>query len=145
MNQNLLLVTGDTYFGKLLLQSLEREGYRVHVTKGKGEAVVRADEHNCPLAFLDSDLGYKVVSEIGRALRTLNPNIRLVLFSDEDTPPALDELRPWRLLHKPYHLPEVLTMLKDNSTPISKPTSKPVPSTPVQTATTEPSWLQDVS
>jgi REP element-mobilizing transposase RayT len=144
MNQNLLLVTGDAYFGKLLLQGLEREGYRVHITKGKGEAVVRADEHNCSLAFLDSDLGYKVVSEIGRALRTLNSTIRLVLFSDEDTPPALDELRPWTLLHKPYHLPEVLTMLKDNSTPLSKPTSKPVPSTPVQTAP-EPSWLQDVS
>jgi REP element-mobilizing transposase RayT/CheY-like chemotaxis protein len=145
MNKDLLLVTGDAYFGKLLLQSLEREGYHVHITKGKGEAVVRADEHNCPLAFLDSDLGSKSVSEIGRALRMLNPTIRLILFSDEESPPALDELRPWSLLRKPYHLPEVLTMLKDNSTPISKPTSKPTPSTPVQTATPEPLWLQDVS
>ena len=145
MNKNLLLVTGDAYFGKLLLQSLEREGYNVHVTKGKGEAVVRADEHNCPLAFLDSDLGFKAVSDIGQALRMLNPNIRLILFSDEETPPALDEIRPWTLLRKPYHLPEVLTMLKDNSTPIVKPASKPVPSTPVQTAAPEPAWLQDVS
>ena len=145
MNKNLLLVTGDAYFGKLLLQSMEREGYHVHITKGKGEAVVRADEHNCPLAFLDSDLGYKTVSEIGRALRMLNPNIRLVLFSDEDTPPTLDEIRPWSLLRKPYHLPEVLTMLKNNSTPISTPAAKHTPSTPVQTITSEPSWLQDVS
>ena len=145
MNKNLLLITADAYFAKILLQSLEREGYRVHVTKGKGEAVVRADEHNCPLAFLDSDLGYKAVSEIGRALRTLNPNIRLVLFSDEDTPPTLDELHPWTLLRKPYHLPEVLTMLKDNSTPISTPTSTPTPSPPVQTVSPEPSWMQDVS
>ena len=145
MNKNLLLVTGDGYFAKILLQNLEREGYTVHITKGKGEAVVRADEHNCSLAFLDSDLGSKSVSEIGRALRMLTPNIRLVLFSDEETPPALDELRPWTLLRKPYHLPEVLTMLKDNSTPISKPTSKPAPSTPVQTISPEPAWLQDVS
>ena len=145
MNKNLLLVTADAYFAKILLQSLEREGYRVHVAKGKGEAVVRADEQNCPLALLDSDLGYKGVSEIGRALRTLNPNIRLVLFSDEDAPSALDEIRPWTLLRKPYYLPEVLTMLKDNSTPISKPASKSTSPAPVQTASREPSWLQDVS
>ncbi len=145
MNKSLLLVSADAYFAKILLQSLEREGYRVHVTKGKGESVVRADEHNCTLAFLDSDLGQNSVLDIGRALRMLNPNIRLILFSDEDTPPALDELRPWTLLRKPYYLPEVLTMLKDNSTPISKPASNPTPSTPVQTANPEPLWLQDVS
>ncbi|MFT3892345.1 MAG: IS200/IS605 family transposase [Anaerolineales bacterium] len=145
MNKNLLLVSGDAYFGKLLLQALEREGYTVHVTKGKGEAVVRADEHNCSLAFLDSDLGVKSVSEIGRALRMLNPNMRLALFSDQDTPPMLDEIQPWTLLRKPFYLPEILTMLKDNSNPISKPASKPSPSTPVQTATPEPAWLQDVS
>jgi REP element-mobilizing transposase RayT/ActR/RegA family two-component response regulator len=145
MNKDLLLVTGDAYFGKLLLQGMEREGYHIHITKSKGEAVVRADEHNCPLAFLDSDLGYKAVSEIGRALRSLNPNIRLILFSDEDTPPALDEIRPWSLLHKPYHLPDVLTMLKDNSTPVVKPAAQPTPSAPVQTAIPEPAWLKDVS
>ena len=145
MNKNLLLVTGDMYFGRRLLQNLEREGYRLQVTKGKGEAVVRADEHNCPLAFLDSDLGYKNISEIGRALRALNPGIRLVLFSDEETPPALDEIRPWALLRKPFQLPEVLTMLKDNSSPIAKPAAKPIPSAPVQTASPEPAWLQDVS
>ena len=142
MDKSLLLVTADAYFAKVLLQSLEREGYRVHIVKGKGEAVVRADEQNCSLAFLDTDLGQRLASEIGRALRTLNPNIRLVLFSDEDTPPALDEIRPWTLLRKPYHLPELLNMLNNNSTPISKPAKTPTPSTPVQT--TELPWLQDV-
>ncbi|NWG08252.1 MAG: IS200/IS605 family transposase [Chloroflexi bacterium] len=145
MNKNLLLVSADTYFTKVLLQSLEREGYRVHTAKGKGEAVVRADEQNCSLAFLDMDLGYKAVSEYGRALRSLNPNIRLVLFSDEDVPPVLDEIRPWILLRKPYYLPDVLTMLNENPASTPKPAKTPTPSHPVQTTSTEPVWLRDVS
>ncbi len=142
MNKSLLLVTADAYFAKLLLQNLEREGYRVHTVKGKGEAVVRADEQNCSLAFLDADLGYKSVSEIGRALRSLNPSIRLVLFSDDDAPPTLDEIRPWSLLRKPYQLPDVLNMLNNRSTPISKPAKAPTPATSVQQ---ELPWLKDVT
>jgi REP element-mobilizing transposase RayT/CheY-like chemotaxis protein len=145
MTNSLLLVTADTNFSRVLLQGLEREGYRVHVVKGKGEAVVRADEQNCSLAFLDMDLGYKAVVEIGRALRMLNANIRLILFSDEDTPPALDEIRPWTLSRKPYYLPDLLNMLNNKSTPISKPAKTPTPSNPVQTANQELPWLQDVS
>src|SRR5215510_4322569 len=98
MLKNILLVTADANFARVLLQGLEQEGHRVHIVKGKGEAIVRADEANCSLAFLDLDLGKKAVADIGGSLRTLNPNIRLVLFSDEDAPPALDELRPWTLL-----------------------------------------------
>jgi len=145
MTNSLLLVTADTNFSRVLLHGLEREGYRVHVVKGKGEAVVRADEQNCSLAFLDMDLGYKAVVEIGRALRMLNANIRLILFSDEDTPPALDEIRPWTLSRKPYYLPDLLNMLNNKSTPISKPAKTPTPSNPVQTANQELPWLQDVS
>src|SRR5574341_1565254 len=100
MAKAVLLVTADTNFAKVLLQGLEQEGYRIHVVKGKGEAVVRADEENCSLAFLDMDLGYKAVTEIGRSLRMLNSNIELILFSGEDSVPALDEIRPWTLLHK---------------------------------------------
>ncbi len=141
MNRHLLLVTTDAGFANLLLQSLEREGYRVHIAKRKGEAIVRADEENCDLAFLDLDLGTQMVLEIGNALRTLNANIRLALFTDDDSiPPALDELRPWTLLRKPYHLPEVLNMLNEKSTP----SSKPIPQQPSYPDST-PLWLQDVN
>lgn len=145
MAKDLLLVTTDANFAKVLLQGLEREGYRVHVAKGKGEAVVRADEENCTLAFLDMDLGYKAVADIGRSLRTLNANIGLVLFSDQDSLPALDEIRPWTLLRKPYHLPDLLTMLNDNSTPISKPSKGGAEPRAVHTASPGLPWLQDVT
>lgn len=145
MAKDLLLVTTDANFAKGLLQGLEREGYRVHVAKGKGEAVVRADEENCTLAFLDTDLGYKAVADIGRSLRTLNANIGLVLFSDQDSLPALDEIRPWILLRKPYHLPDLLTMLNDNSTPLSKPSKGVAEPRAVHTASPGLPWLQDVT
>ncbi len=143
MTKSLLLVTADTSFARVLLQGLEQEGYRVHVAKGRGEAVVRADEENCSLAFLDMDFGYKAVYEIGRALRMLNANIDLVLFAETDTPPLLDEIRPWTLLRKPYYLPDLLTMLNKNSTPHSKSTR--VPSQSVDTSNPTLPWLQDVT
>jgi REP element-mobilizing transposase RayT/CheY-like chemotaxis protein len=145
MAKDLLLVTTDANFAKVLLQGLEREGYRVHVVKGKGEAVVRADEENCILAFLDMDLGYKSVADIGRSLRMLNSNIELSLFSDEESLPALDELRPWTLLRKSYYLPDLLPMLNDNSTPLSKPSKGTSEPRAIQTASPGLPWLQDVT
>ena len=145
MARDLLLVTADANFARMLLQGLEQAGYRLHTARGKGEAVIRADEQNCTLAFLDADLGYKAVVDIGRSLRMLNAHIGLVLFSDEDTPPALDEIRPWTLLRKPYYLSDVLNMLNANSTPpfkSSRPTTEP---RAVETASQGPLWLQDVS
>ncbi|HEX6270843.1 MAG TPA: IS200/IS605 family transposase [Anaerolineales bacterium] len=145
MAKDLLLVTTDTYFAKVLLQALGQEGYRVHTARGKGEAVVRADEGNCSLAFLDMDLGYKAVAEIGSSLRMLNPHIDLALFSDEDSIPAMDEIRPWALLRKPYHLPDVLTMLNNNPTPLSKPSKTTADPRAVQTGHQGLPWLQDAT
>lgn len=142
MAKNILLVTADANFARVLLQGLEQEGYRLHVVKGKGEAIVRADEENCSLAFLDLDLGESAVADIGRALRTLNPNLKLVLFSEADAPPALDALRPWTLQRKPHYLPDLLTMLNEKSTPILKSTS--TPAIVAQNDSTLP-WLQDVT
>ena len=148
MTNNLLLVTADGLFAKRLSASLEQEGYRLHTAKGKGEAVVRADEQNCSSAFLDLELGDKFVSELGRALRTLNPTIKLILFSDDDTPPALDEIRPWMLARKPVRTPELLTMLKDNQPPVPKPIRAMNESPAIQLSQQEHQempWLQDVT
>ncbi len=147
MSNNLLLVTADGMFAKRFSSNLEQEGYRVYSAKGKGEAVVRADEQNCSTAFLDLELGEKFVSELGRALRTLNPTIKLLLITGEDTTPTLDELRPWALVRKPIRTPEVLTMLKDNPAPLPKPiraTNEPAAVHLTQESQELP-WLQDVT
>ena len=44
MAKSLLLVTADNNFGQVLLYGLEQAGYHAFIVKGKGEAVVRADE-----------------------------------------------------------------------------------------------------
>src|SRR5215216_4194822 len=144
MMKSLLIVSADTKFAQVLLHGLAQEGYRVQITTGKGETVVRADEENSSLAFLDMDLGYRNVLETGQALRMLNPEIRFIVFSREGTRPALDELHPWMFSPKPYFLPDVLNMLNNNSTPPSQS-----PNTPhhreVQTSNSALPWLQDVT
>lgn len=142
MTKNLLLVTGDITLARALLQGLVQEGFGAHVVSRKSEAVVRADETNPSVACLDLNLGERAVADIGSALRALKPNLRLALFSDADIPPALDEIRPWILLRKPYYLPELIAMLNQDSTPLSKPISQPA-----NTQTSDPAlpWLQDVT
>src|SRR5215211_4010028 len=144
MTKSLLIVSADTKFAQVLQHGLEQEGYRVQITKGKGEAVVRADEENSSLAFLDMDLGYRTVLETGQALRMLNPEIRLVVFSREPVPQTLDELQPWMFSPKPYFLPDVLKMLNNNSTPPA-PFSHTPPQREVQTTNSALPWLQDVT
>ena len=144
MAKSLLIVSADTKFSQVLLHGLEQEGYRVQITKGKGESVVRADEENSSLAFLDMDLGYRAVLEIGQALRMLNPEIKLIIFSGEATPPTLDELRPWMFSPKPYFLPDVLNMLNNNSNPASKFSNTQTPAG-VQTSNSALPWLGDVT
>src|SRR5215213_3034901 len=147
MAKSLLLVTADNSFAQVLLYGLEQAGHQAYIVKGKGEAVVRADEKNCTLAFLDMDLGYKAVLDIGKALRALKPDIRLALFANEEPSPALDEIRPWVISRKPYYLPELLKMINDNPTPLSQPqktTSKFNGSSEVETNSPLP-WLQDVT
>ena len=148
MSNNLLLVTADGLFAKRLSASLQQEGYRLHSAKGKGEAVVRADEQNCDTALLDLDLGDKFALELGRALRTLNPTIKLLLITDEDTSPMLDELHPWRVVRKPVRAPELVTMLRDNTNPLPKPSrasnESPAMRLP-EPETQELPWLQDVT
>jgi REP element-mobilizing transposase RayT len=142
MTKSLLIVSADSRFAQVLLHGLEQEDYRVQITKGKGESVVRADEENCSLAFLDMDLGYRAVLEIGQALRMLNPDIRFVVFSREGTTPVLDELHPWMLSPKPYFLPDILNMLNSNSP--SQFSKIPVPRE-VETSHSGLPWLQDVT
>lgn len=144
MTKSLLIVSVDTKFAQVLLHGLEQEGYRVQITRGKGETVVRADEENSSLAFLDLDLGYRAVLEIGQALRMLNPQIRFIVFSREGTTPVLDELQPWMPSPKPYFLPDILNMLENNSTSPSK--FSPTPHQPdAQTSNSLLPWLGDVT
>jgi REP element-mobilizing transposase RayT len=80
----------------------------------------------------------------------LNPAMRFIIFSHEDTQHELDEIRPWMLSPKPYFLPDVLNMLNNKSTPISQPirpiqSNASVPTSQVQMSNPALPWLQDVT
>jgi hypothetical protein len=140
MTKNLLLVTGDAGFADGMQQGIGQAGYRLLIASTwakplfyRGRGLFRRSPRS----------GHRRTSviEIGRALRTVKPTVNLILFSDADTPPALDEIRPWALMRKPSHLPELLNMLNN----------KPFQPKPSQTGGNPPSvsdelpWLSDVT
>jgi REP element-mobilizing transposase RayT len=134
----LLVVTPSPSFGESIRASLEEtETYRVFVVSNKVPAIVRAEEEACRMAFLDLDLGEQWVEDIGRALRTVVPNMKLFILAGDETPPAFDSIRPWTLIRKPFHLPEVLsTLARPDTTPARrKPDTSPFGQLP---------WLTDV-
>ena len=141
MATSVLVVTPQSSFGSMMRSSLEETStYRVCVAGDEPSALVQLKSERCSLAFLDTDLGMDAALEIGRALRALNPDLKLILVSDEDLPVALDSIRPWVLLRKPFYLPELMKMLEGmNASPAPKEnaaSSVDMPDLP---------WLADVN
>lgn len=141
MPADLLFVTPSSGFGETIRNALEETGfYRVHVVNNKASAVVRADEVGIPLAMLDLALDEDWVYEIGIALRTVRPGINLIILSEEDeTPPALDALRPWILVRKPFRMADFMTAISQ-----PQPTPKETAVSPSTTTMTMP-WLNDAN
>jgi REP element-mobilizing transposase RayT/ActR/RegA family two-component response regulator len=141
MTANLLVVTPSPSFGETMRRALEESGgYNVLIVNNKAAAVVRADEESCRAAFLDLNLGAQWVEDIGRSLRTVLPDIKLLILSDSETPPLLDSIRPWALVRKPFESTDLYRALEapiKNSTVSSNhdvPSSAP-----------DLPWLSDVT
>jgi REP element-mobilizing transposase RayT len=133
---NILVVTNSPAVADTIHSSLDETGpFRVHLVNNKASAVVKTDEESCSVAMLDLDLGEHWVSDIGQALRTINSSIKLIVLCEDETPPALDVIRPWTLLRKPFHLRELIHS-------IDKSSADPKP---MENTTSELPWLQDVS
>jgi REP element-mobilizing transposase RayT len=110
---NLLVISTQTSFGESIQKSLSNTGsFRVHTVKGKAEAILTAERENCTLALLDMELGEGAILEIGRSLRTINPDLDLVILADEEPPPTMDVIRPWILLRKPFYLPDFIQLMR---------------------------------
>lgn len=157
MKADLLVATPQASFGELIRQSLSDTGsFRVHMANGKAEAILAVEKANCSLALLDMELGHKELLEIGRSLRSLNPDLDLVILADEELPPAMDAIRPWVLLRKPFYLPDfvqliravpiipdqLIDVLEKDEEPVSAE-MKPFPQDAPQV--TDIPWLNDVS
>jgi REP element-mobilizing transposase RayT/CheY-like chemotaxis protein len=158
MKAGLLVVTPQASFGELIRQSLSDTGsFRVHVANGKAEAISVVEKENCSLALLDMVFGEKAVLEIGHSLRSFNPELDLVILADEEVPLAMDAIRPWVLLRKPFYLPDFIQLmralpiipehlidaLEEAKAPGSKEEMKPI--MPQDPKVTDIPWLNDVS
>jgi len=127
------------------------------MAKGKADAILTAEKENCSLTLLDMELGESPILDIGRSLRSINPDLDLVILADDDLPPSMDAIRPWVLLRKPFYLPDFIQLIR--AVPIipdnmlnaldqkKKNNSKPVMEASVQKTdeSQEIPWLNDVS
>jgi REP element-mobilizing transposase RayT len=113
MRTNLLVVTPQVSFGELIRQSvIEAGSYNVHVVKNFEDAGQIAQEELCTLALMDMELGEEVLLKVGQALRKKNPEINLIIMAEGELPPAMDSLRPWVLLRKPFYLPDFIQLIQ---------------------------------
>jgi len=113
MKADLIVVTPQASFGELIRQSLSDTGsFRVHMASGKAEAILTTEKESCSLALLDMELGEKELLDIGRSVRSINPDLDLVILADEDLPPTMDAIRPWVLLRKPFYLPDFVQLIR---------------------------------
>ena len=121
-------------------RALEESGdYNVFIVNNKASAVVRADEKGCRAAFLDLNLGAQWVEDIGKSLRTVLPNIKLLILAENEAPPLLDSIRPWTLVRKPFESKDLYHALE---VPSANPNSA---SDDTSSKPADLSWLSDVT
>lgn len=141
MLTSFLVITPHPSFGELIRQSLEDTGsYRVRVVDSRPDALTVAREDKPEMAFLDLDLGQQSVVNIGKDLRRVRADISLVIMAAEDKlPSSLDEIRPWRLLPKPFYLPDLLRLVGE---PVQEQQERAVDPSPLAE---DVAWLEDVN
>jgi len=144
MNAKILVVTPVASFGEQIQRSLKQTGSNgVRIASGKNDAVAHATNEDFSLALIDMDLGAVPVLETGRLLRTFDPDISLVILAQEELPPAIDSLRPWLLLRKPFYLPDLISLLQSVRTRPEGGSSSPFDEEILDEA--DFPWLNDVS
>jgi len=117
MKADLLVVTPQASFGELIRRSLSDTGsFRVHTANQKAKAILALEQENITLALLDTEMGEQNVLDIGRSLRSINPDLDLVILSNEELDPSMDSIRPWVLLRKPFYLPDFIQLV--NAVPV---------------------------
>jgi len=117
MKAELLVVTPQASFGELIRRSLSNAGsFRIHTANEKTQAILAVEQGNITLALLDTELGEQNVLDIGRSLRSINPDLDLVILSNEELDPSMDAIRPWVLLRKPFYLPDFIQLV--NAVPV---------------------------
>lgn len=99
MAVSLLIVTPDKELGERLRAKTGRSGLGdLRVTDDFAEAIKTTRQRHCPLALLDTEMELQGVSitDIGYALRQINPHIQFVVIKSRrgETPVGIEALSP---------------------------------------------------
>jgi DNA-binding response OmpR family regulator/predicted regulator of Ras-like GTPase activity (Roadblock/LC7/MglB family) len=104
-----IVVDPNVGFATLLAEELKRLGHHGDRFADEQDALASA-RVECPdIAFLDMGLGVSQLKALGRALRTLDPSVRLVVIpmNGETLPEEVAALPVQGTLPKPFFLPEL--------------------------------------
>ncbi len=114
MAVRVLIVSPDTGFGGLILQTLERSGEYEPVLVSTGrQALELAKQVRVDLAILDEDTADLKVGELGPVLLVINSEMRIVLIP-ADEPDRLKKSAGMQIngyLTKPFYLPDLVDIL----------------------------------
>ncbi|RLD07428.1 MAG: IS200/IS605 family transposase [Chloroflexi bacterium] len=149
MTLSLLVVTSQPSFGEHIRQSLEETtpAY-VEIVDNVVAALYELERQKFDYAFLDTDIKSGSTLDLGLALRQKDPDLHLIIISTRQSMPRYEALQPWRFLHKPFFIPDLLRTLDANSRP---PLSLSRVEMPIKTESTVKkemetiTWLEDVS
>ncbi len=139
MKRPVLIVTASIELGELISKSLaETYQFDAFQNRDQAGAVAFLQAHrDCGHALLELSLGEERVIELGRALRSIRHNIKLILISRSQPSGRLDQIRPWSVLRQPFLLPDLLASLDAAAPTIIdvEAARRPVPA--------QSSWLDD--
>lgn len=138
-----MVVTASDSLGETIRRALEdTRFYRVLVVNNKAAAIVKANEIGMPMALLDLALGADWALEIGQALRTIRPNINLVILCDASSDlSTFSSLSPWIMVNKPFRLSDFMNAISQPQKPRSAPQLDSANNAPVSKASETAQWM----
>jgi two-component system, cell cycle sensor histidine kinase and response regulator CckA len=116
-SETILVVDDESDVRVFLETMLETHGYRVIGAENFDEAMSLFKQHRDQIQLVFSDIGLPKVDgiELCEKLRTLKPNIPLILASGYPTKEfktRINHLRPQAFLSKPYNTKDILQMVR---------------------------------
>jgi REP element-mobilizing transposase RayT len=153
MAVSLLIVTPEKQFGERLRGKVGRSGWGdLRVTDDFAEAIKTTRQRHCPLALLDAEMEQQGVSvtDIGYALRQINPEIQFILIQTKqgDIPAGVEALGPAAALPAFFEFPalETLVMQLLPETAVGSAGRSGAPAAPAEDGSeAELPWLKDVN
>jgi hypothetical protein len=115
VQKSVLIFTPFADFGELISQSISRnESCTVSsFSTVKAVADFICNNQTLHFALLDIDIGFGKVKESVFIIRDKFPSAEIILISKKDLPKEAKDLRPWRLLKKPFIESDLLELFKN--------------------------------